>query len=86
MTDLDLGGSLDGWDDELNDWSDAENETTAKLRLDAEFEGDLVRADQCLRVPPFGESCTRGYDHTGPCDWYTATAADRAAARRRAAS
>lgn len=79
-----LSSYLDGWDDELNDWSDAEDEFAAKRRLDAET--DLVRANYCLRVPPFGESCTKGYDHTGPCDWYTATAADRAAARNRAQS
>lgn len=41
-------------------------------------------AAECDRVPPFGESCTLGRNHSDPCDWYTASAADRAGARDRA--
>lgn len=90
MTDQPTGGILDGWDDELNDWTDADRLT------EAELEAIRIAANHCIRPRPDGfDPCAQPYDHTGRCDWFAAAypilAADsdahvRAQAARNAAS
>ncbi len=66
----DLQPPVHGWEtDEPNDWTE-DDRVTAAQAADL-LEAERVAANICTRHrPPALDACTRGYDHTGPCDWF----------------